>query len=309
MIRMDSFIKERNNMKTVKWGQALVVGAMLLGLSACKIESNATVAADAQVKFNTTYDLSLVLQRMQPVLASIKDSGAILDKLNCKGLDPDSLKDKYKDFECKDVAAGVVSISGSFQGDASKGIKVNEETQEISVDAVALYRGITDVRPPKVDSETIQIGEQPAWLPVSKEKVEQYHNEGVALSMNLTMPGEVVSIDGQKPKNLKGNTVAVNFVDIAGKSEYVVISSQKKSVPWARWLFIALGLLLIAAAVMYLLKRKQTPNTPNSPKAPTPPAPPYQSKDVTSANEPVDTKHGDAPKADDTPNNDASPKI
>lgn len=302
-------------MKTNKWGQALLAGALLLGLSACKIESTATVDADAQVKFNTTYDLSLVLQRMQPVLSNIKDSGAILDKLNCKGLDPDGLKDKYKDFECKDVAAGVVSISGQFQGDASNGVKINPDTQEISVDAVGLYRGITDVRPPKVDSETIQIGEQPAWLPVSKEKVEQYHSEGVALTLNLTMPGEVMSIDGQKAKDIKGNTVMVNFVDIAGKSEYVIVSSQKKSLPWARWLFIALGLLLIAAAVMYLLKRKQAPNTPNSPnspnspKAPTQPATPHQSKDVTSANEPVDAKTDDAPKADDTPNNDASPKI
>lgn len=63
-------------MKAVlKW--AVVASAVVLGLSACKIESNASVDSDAKVSFTTTYDLSLVLQRMQPVLASLKDADNI----------------------------------------------------------------------------------------------------------------------------------------------------------------------------------------------------------------------------------------
>jgi hypothetical protein len=255
-------------MKAVlKW--AVVASAVVLGLSACKIESNASVDSDAKVSFTTTYDLSLVLQRMQPVLASLKDADKILDRLNCEGLDPDGLKDKFDDFKCKDVAKGVVVISGSFKGELTNGVQIDENSKEVRVDAVRLFRTVTDIKPPKLNSDQINIGEPPAWLPVVKEKAEQYKNEGASLTLTLTMPAQVVSIDGQEASNVKNNVVTVNFVDIAGKPEYLIVSKQEKTAAWGRWLFIGLGLLLIVAAVLYLFNRqKKSPNKPTTPFTP-----------------------------------------
>jgi len=255
-------------MKAVlKW--AVAASAVVLGLSACKIESNASVDSDAKVHFTTTYDLSLVLQRMQPVLASLKDADKILERLNCEGLDPDGLKDKFDDFKCKDVAKGVVVISGAFKGDANNGVQIEENSKEIRVDAIRLFRTITDIKPPKLNSNQINIGETPAWLPVAKEKAEQYKNEGASLSMTLTMPAQVVSIDGQEANNVKNNVVAINFIDIAGKPEYLIVGKKEKPAAWGRWLFIGLGVLLIIAAVLYLLNRqKKSPTKPSGPFVP-----------------------------------------
>ncbi|GHA67277.1 hypothetical protein GCM10009007_04840 [Formosimonas limnophila] len=193
----------------------------ILSLSACKLEGNASVSSDARVFFSVTYDMSLVLEKVrlhfpdQPVNKAFTCESMISANPN--------LTNKLNDLRCEDARDGVVVVSGSFRGNQTNGVKVDDINKTISVNAVRLFRTMVDVTDDGTVRDGTQRGKQVTWLPVARRNVEQYKNEGVSITLNLTMPAHLVSVDGVKADKKKGNVVNINFIDIAGKPNYVVV--------------------------------------------------------------------------------------
>ena len=242
------------------WGKVAVTSLAVMALSACiEIKSDAKVSSEAKVAFSTTYDMTKILPTLQQMS---KDGGDIAKSLSC-----DKMNEKLtKELKCKDVAPGKFVVSGEFTGDAGHGVVLDKDKNQVSVDAVQLFKTVADLNPAKNDAAATDPASmmlQKGLVPVAVDQAATYKQMGMALSMNLTLPAEVLTVDGVAAKDIKDNTVSVNFIDIAGKDSYVVTSKVSKSRLLWKILFILLAIGLIAAAILYLMKRnKSSKNTP-----------------------------------------------
>jgi flagellar basal body-associated protein FliL len=242
------------------WGKVVVTSLAVMALSACiEIKSDTKVSSEAKVAFSTTYDMTKVLPTLQQMS---KDGGDIAKSLSC-----DKMNEKLtKELKCKDVSPGKFIVSGEFMGDAGNGVVLDKDKNQVSVDAVQLFKTVADLNPTKNDAAATDPASmmlQKGLVPVAVDQAATYKQMGMALSMNLTLPAEVLTIDGVAAKDIKDNTVSVNFIDIAGKDTYVITSKVSKSRLLWKILFILLAIGLIAAAVLYLMKRnKSSHNTP-----------------------------------------------
>ena len=246
--------------KMVQWGKWAAASLAVMALSACvEIKSDAKVSSEAKVAFSTTYDMTKILPTLQQMS---KDGGDIAKSLSC-----DKMNEKLtKELKCKDVTPGKFIVSGEFTGDAGNGVVLDKDKNQISVDAIQLFKTVADLNPTKSDANATDPASmmlQKGLVPVAVDQAATYKQMGMALTMNLTLPAEVVMVDGVAAKDIKDNTVNVNFIDIAGKDTYVITSKVSKSRLIWKILFILLAIGLIAAAVLYLMKRnKSSKNIP-----------------------------------------------
>lgn len=250
----------------------VAAGMSILALSACvEIKSDAKIASDAKVSFTTTYDVSKIITAMQMTNKGSADDMA-------KGLSCEKMNEQLtKEYSCKDLGVGKFAVSGSFAGDASNGVTLDTDKNQMSVDAVQLFKKVADLNPSKQTTDATDAASalmQKGLVPVAADQAAQYKQMGMALTLNVTLPAEVLSVDGVEAKDIKDNTVAVNFIDVAGKDSYVLTSKVSKNKIWWKLLFVLLAIAAIAAAVLYLLKRKKT-------QSPSPVAPAAVSETVT----------------------------
>lgn len=234
----------------------VAAGMSILALSACvEIKSDAKIASDAKVSFTTTYDVSKIITAMQMTNKGSADDMA-------KGLSCEKMNEQLtKEYSCKDLGVGKFAVSGSFAGDASNGVTLDTDKNQMSVDAVQLFKKVADLNPSKQTTDATDAASalmQKGLVPVAADQAAQYKQMGMALTLNVTLPAEVLSVDGVEAKDIKDNTVAVNFIDVAGKDSYVLTSKVSKNKIWWKLLFVLLAIAAIAAAVLYLLKRKKT---------------------------------------------------
>ena len=250
-------------MKTKKmmlWGKVAMTSLAVMALSACiEIKSDAKVSSEAKVAFSTTYDMTKILPTLQQMS---KDGGDIAKSLSC-----DKMNEKLtKELKCKDISAGKFIVSGDFVGDAANGVVLDKDKNQVSVDAIQLFKTVADLNPTKNDATATDPASmmlQKGLVPVAVDQAATYKQMGMALSMNLMLPAEVLTVDGVAAKDIKDNTVNVNFIDLAGKDTYVITSKVSKSRLLWKILFILFAIGLIAAAVLYLMKRnKSGKNTP-----------------------------------------------
>ena len=244
-----------------------VVSALVLTLSACvEIKSDAKVSSDAKVHFTTTYDVSKIITIMQMNNKGSADEMA--KSLSCEKMN----EQLTKEYSCKDLGLGKFAVSGEFAGDATNGVTIDADKNQISVDTVQLFKKVADLNPKKqaeANPDPANAMMQKELVPVAADQAAQYKQMGMVLALTVTMPAEVLSIDGTEAKDIKENTVAVNFIDVAGKDHYVVTSKMNKNNIWKKILLVLLAIALILGAVLFLFKRKK----PRSPKAPEPTAP------------------------------------
>ena len=237
----------------------VAAGISILALSACvEIKSDAKIASDAKVNITTTYDVSKIITAMQMTNKGSADDMA-------KGLSCEKMNEQLtKEYSCKDLGVGKFAVSGSFAGDASHGVTLDADKNQMSVDAVQLFKKVADLNPSKQTADATDAASalmQKGLVPVAADQAAQYKQMGMALTLNVTLPAEVLSVDGVEAKDIKDNTVAVNFIDVAGKDSYVLTSKASKNQIWwkvLKMLGVLLAIAAIVAAVLYLLKRKKT---------------------------------------------------
>ena len=237
----------------------VAAGISILALSACvEIKSDAKIASDAKVSFTTTYDVAKIITAMQMTNKGSADDMA-------KGLSCEKMNEQLtKEYSCKDLGVGKFAVSGSFAGDASNGVTLDTDKNQMSVDAVQLFKKVADLNPSKQTADATDAASalmQKGLVPVAADQAAQYKQMGMALTLNVTLPAEVLSVDGVEAKDIKDNTVAVNFIDVAGKDSYVLTSKASKNQIWwkvLKMLGVLLAIAAIVAAVLYLLKRKKT---------------------------------------------------
>lgn len=230
-----------------------------IALSACvEIKSDAKIGTDAKVSFTTTYDVSKIISAMQ---MSNKGSAEAM----AKGLSCEKMNEQLtKEYSCKDLGLGQFAVSGGFAGDANNGVVLDTDKNQLSVDAVKLFKKVADLNPNKQANDAADAASalmQKGLVPVAADQAAQYKQIGMVLALNITMPAEILTVDGIAAKDIKDNTVAVNFIDVAGKDSYMVTSKVSKNKIWWKVLFVLLAIAAIFAAVLYLLKRKKAQPT------------------------------------------------
>lgn len=252
-------------MKKTTWNGfkiTLVTTAALL-LGACvEIKSDTKVAADAKVNFTTTYDVSKIVTAMQ--MSNKGSADEMAKNVSCEKMN----EQLTKEYSCKDLGLGKFVVSGVFDGDVSNGVTLDKEKNQLSVDAVQLFRKVADLNPAKQSTDATDPASvlmQKGLVPVAADQAAQYKQIGMILALNITLPADVLTVDGVEAKDIKDNTVSVNFIDVAGKDTYIVTSKTGKNNIWQKILFVLLAIALLLAAVLYLLKRRN-----KKPQAPAP---------------------------------------
>ncbi|TDR31834.1 hypothetical protein [Hydromonas duriensis] len=275
------------------WGKWAIAVVTVTALSACvEIKSDAKIASDSKVSFSTTYDMSKILPTLQQIS---KDGAEVAKNLSC-----DKMNEKLtKELKCKDLAPGKFVVSGEFTGDAAHGINVDKDKNQMSVDAVQLFKTIADLNPAKnetTEADAASMVLQRGLVPVAADQAATYKQMGMVLAMNVTMPADVLTIDGVAAKDIKENTVAINFIDVAGKDTYLITSKLTKSRFIFKIIFILLSIALLVGAVLYLVKR----NKAHNPIAPAPSTPAATNNMMDAA--PASPENAEQNKVDDSKN-------
>lgn len=239
--------------KALKNLQKNIVLLCVLALSACvEIKSDAKVSADAKVQFTTTYDLSKVVSAL-----NVSNQANVEDL--AKSLSCEKMNEKMTEgFTCKDLGAAKFSITGSFKGDESNGVTLNDENK-VLVDAVKLFKKTADLN--SENTESADLADkiiQKGLVPVAIDQAAQYKQMGVVLMLQIALPYSVLSVDGVETKEVTDNVVTVNFVDVAGKEHYVIVGDAGRSNAWWKIIFALCALsVLILAGYSFLKSNKK----------------------------------------------------
>ena len=196
-----------------------------------------------------------------------------MEGFDCKIFVSDS-----KNFKCEDE--GVLKYKMSDEMDKPVGVTLDEKTGDLSFDAVKFFAHVTDIKGmvQRNSAQGALIGSdvQPL-LPLQSARRQTYLNEGLSIVLKVNFANDIVSVDGQEIKNA-GREMTINFMDIADKPSYVIVTRPKQSQN-ATWLFVLAVLALLALAVWFLWRKNKggkgntpppagtKPNAPSSPSA------------------------------------------
>ena len=243
-----------------------------LSLFACvEINGKADVDAKGHVKVVTTYDFSKVFNNLKGQNPALTER---MEGFDCKIFVSDS-----KNFKCEDE--GVLKYKMSDEMDKPVGVTLDEKTGDLSFDAVKFFAHVTDIKGmvQRNSTEGALIGSdvQPL-LPLQSARRQTYQNEGLSIVLKVNFANEIVSVDGQEVKNV-GREMTINFMDIADKQSYVIVTRPKQSQS-STWLFVLAVLALLALAVWFLWRKNKggkdntpppaatKPTEPNAPNTP-----------------------------------------
>ena len=257
------------------WWQRGLMRLALIGVSlslfACvEINGKADVDAKGHVKVVTTYDFSKVFNNLKGQNPALTER---MEGFDCKIFVSDS-----KNFKCEDE--GVLKYKMSDEMDKPVGVTLDEKTGDLSFDAVKFFAHVTDIKGmvQRNSAQGALIGSdvQPL-LPLQSARRQTYLNEGLSIVLKVNFANDIVSVDGQEIKNA-GRKMTINFMDIADKPSYVIVTRPKQSQN-ATWLFVLAVLALLALAVWFLWRKNKggkgntpppagtKPNAPSSPSA------------------------------------------
>lgn len=269
-------------------------------LTACvEIKSEAKIDSEAKVGFSTTYDLTKAL----PVLQQMSKDADVSKNLSC-----DKMNEKLtKSLTCKDIAPGKFVVSGEFVGDAGNGVVADKDKNQLTVDAVQLFKTVADLNPAKNTAgatDPASVLMEKGLVPVANDQAAMYKQMGMSLVLNVSLPGDVQQVDGAAAKEIKDNVVSVNFIDVAGKDNYLITSKLTKNRFAWKLLFILLMLSLIAFGIWYLMKRQKSSASSKSDavvepvvtKEPVKPVSPIELDDVVK-NESLEADDGAKPQS------------
>ena len=282
-----------NTKKSMVWGKWLALLSVAFALSACvEINGKADVDAKGHVKVVTTYDFSKVFNNIKSQNPTLSDR---MEGFDCKIFVSNS-----PNFKCEDE--GLLKYKMSDELDKPVGLTLNEANQELNFDAVKFFAEVTDlksmVQRNATQSSLISEG-VPTLLPLQSARREMYTKEGLSIVLKVSFANEIVSVDGQPTKNM-GKEMTINFMDIADKPSYVIVT-KKGNASSGTWLFVILVLALLVLAVWFLWRKKNGGTSPPSasvpPVAPTSPTATYEQGEhemnasVTAVPDEVVSKH------------------
>ena len=256
-----------NTKKWAIWGKRVAVLSVAFALFGCvEINGKADVDAKGHVKVVTTYDFSKVFNNIKNQNPTLSD--------RMEGFDCKIFVSHSPNFKCEDE--GLLKYKMSDSADKPIGVSVNEATQELSFDAVKFFAEVTDLKSmvQRNATQNSLISEGvPTLLPLQSARREMYAKEGLSIVLKVNFANEIVSVDGQPVKNM-GKEMTINFMDIADKPSYVIVT-KKGDASSGTWLFVILVLALLALAVWFLWRKKNGGTNPPSgsvsPVAPTSP--------------------------------------
>ncbi|MBS1174819.1 MAG: hypothetical protein H6R05_950 [Burkholderiaceae bacterium] len=256
-----------NTKKWTVWGKRVALLSAAFALFGCvEIKGQADVDAKGHVKVVTTYDFSKVFNNIK------NQNPALSDRM--EGFDCKIFVSNSPNFKCEDE--GLLKYKMSDELDKPIGVSVNEATQELSFDAVKFFAEVTDLKSMvqrNAEQSSLIAAGVPTLLPLQSARREMYAKEGLSIVLKVNFANEVVSVDGQPVKNM-GKEMTINFMDIADKPSYVIVT-KKTATSGGTWLFVILVLALLALAVWFLWRKKNGGTTPPSasvpPVAPTSP--------------------------------------
>ena len=246
-------------MNTKKWmvgGKWLALLGMAFSLFACvEINGSADVGATGHVKVVTTYDFSKVFNNIK------SQNPALSDRM--EGFDCKIFVSNSANFKCEDQ--GLLKYKMSDELDKPAGVGFDEAKQELSFDAVKFFAEVTDLKN-MVQRNSGQVSllteGAPALLPLQSARRERYIKEGMSIVLKVKFANDIVSVDGQPVQNA-GREMTINFLDIADKPAYVIVT-KNKGTKSGTWLFVGLVLCLLALAVWFLWRQKNSGTTPPS---------------------------------------------
>ena len=234
----------------------LAMVGVSLSLFAC-VENNgkADVSDKGHVKVVTTYDFSKVFN-------NLKNQNPALTK-RMEGFDCKIFVSKSPNFKCDDE--GVLKYKMTDEMDKPVGVTVDEKTGELSFDAVKFFASVTDIKGmvQRDGAQGALIGSDVGpLLPLQSSRRQTYLNEGLSIILTTHFANDIVSVDGQEVKNV-GRDITINFMDIADKPSYVIVTRPKQS-QGAMWWFILGVLALLALAVWFLWRKNKNNSNPPS---------------------------------------------
>ena len=254
-----------NTKKWMIWGKRVAVLSTAFALFGCvEIKGQADVDAKGHVKVVTTYDFSKVFNNIKNQNPTLSD--------RMEGFDCKIFVSHSPNFKCEDE--GLLRYKMTDELDKPTGVTFNEATQELSFDAVKFFAEVTDlksmVQRNATQSSLISEG-VPTLLPLQSARREMYAKEGLSIILKVNFANEIVGVDGQPIKNM-GKEMTINFMDIADKPSYVIVT-KKTTASSGTWLFVILVLALLALAVWFLWRKKNGGTTPPSASSANPVAP------------------------------------
>ena len=248
-----------------------LVGASLSLVACVEINGKADVDAKGHVKVVTTYDFSKVFNNLKG------QNPALTERM--EGFDCKIFVSKSPNFKCEDE--GTLKYKMSDEMDKPEGVTLDEKTGELSFDAVKFFASVTDIKGmvQRDGAQGALIGPDVGpLLPLQSARRQTYQNEGLSIVLKTQFANDIVRVDGQEVKN-GGRELTINFMDIADKPSYVIVTRPQQS-KGGTWFFVIAVLALLALAVWFLWRKNKGNNNGNggnggnggspSPVAPTP---------------------------------------
>ena len=234
----------------------MMVGVSLSLFACVEINGKADVDAKGHVKVVTTYDFSKVFNNLKTQNPALGD--------RVEGFDCKIFVSESPNFKCEDE--GVLKYKMSDEMDQPVGVTLDEKTGDLSFDAVKFFAQVTDIKS-MVQRNTAQgdlIGPSVGpLLPLQSARRDIYQKEGLSIVLKVQFANDIVSVDDQEVKN-KGHEMTINFMDIADKPSYVIVTRPKQAGK-GTWWFVVGVLILLALAVWFLWRKNKGSNQPNPP--------------------------------------------
>ena len=256
---MNAYGLKQGTTQSTWWQRGLMRLALVgvsLSLFACvEINGKADVDAKGHVKVVTTYDFSKVFNNLKG------QNPALTERM--EGFDCKIFVSKSPNFKCEDE--GVLKYKMTDEMDKPAGVTLDEKTGELSFDAVKFFATVTDIKGmvQRDGAQGALIGPDVGpLLPLQSARRQMYQNEGLSIILNTHFADEIVSIDGQEAKNA-GHDITINFMDIADKPSYVIVTRPRES-KGSMWWFTIGVLSLLGLAIWFLWRKNKNNSNPPS---------------------------------------------
>ena len=203
-------------------------------MSDLDLKSTITIESNATIKYKMLFDNSKIALAKQ---AQNKDKAQeVAQSYRC-----DSLAERIKsEYDCKDLELGQFEFTGEQAASPENGVTFNPNDNQVTVDVIKLFESTSG---------------RMRLLPMTPLGAQESKARNLAVSMALTMPANVASVNGVPFNDNAQHIVLIDLYDTAGYERYMVtgeISSNK----WKWYLGAGVLAALALLAAFWLVRRK-----------------------------------------------------
>lgn len=220
------------------WLRAVMTGGLALNLGACiQVHSAATFDTDGSAVVTSTVDVSRTA-KYWPASPDSNHAESTAAESDCAAL----AQQLPSGFTCRDIKPGVVHYSGRLPAQSVSGLQRDGMTWTIDV-----HRLFDAINHPHGQVDLSKKGT------VDPREIAAARSMGLALDLDLSLPGTILSVDG-KPHVGEAGHARIDLLDSVGKDHCIIVA---RVIP--RWLSGAAGTgaLLLVIALVWLLRRRR----------------------------------------------------